>query len=182
MSASAVKLPVIYLAGAIRNNRYDDIAWREEVIANLNGLAIFLNPLAGKVFDPKTEKWTIYNGTPSMGSYFVKKDFWCVERADMVIFNLNCLVEGYPTIGSLIEFGRTTGTGALIYTIIDPTYTGHTHKDDFKLHPFIEENSAMVFQDVASCVSFLEGELRVSSGLDSHYSGAMIPKGGFAKV
>lgn len=177
MSVTAVKLPTIYLAGAIRNHRDDDIEWREEVMDQLLGMATFLNPLAGKVFDPKTEEWTIYNGTPSAARYIVKKDFWCVDRADIVIFNLNCLVEGYPTIGTLCEFGRSTGTGALIYTIIDPNYTGHEHGASYKLHPFIEENSAMVFQDVASCVNFLEGELRVSSGLDPHYWG-VLEKGG----
>ena len=176
------KLPTIYLAGAIRDNRLDDIQWREDIIRELAGFAVFLNPLAGKIFDQITGKWTVYNESTSQSRYIVKKDFWCVDHADILIINLNCLVEGYPTIGSLIEFGRTTRSSTLIYSIIDPNYKGHGHKGMYGLHPFILENSAMVFQDVASCVSFMRGELKATSGLDPHYAGAMIPKGGFAKV
>lgn len=175
----ALKLPTIYLAGAIRDNRREDILWREDVIDQLSGYAIFLNPLAGKIFDQKTGQWTVYNGSSPQSRYIVKKDFWCVDHADILIANLNCLMEGYPTIGSLIEFGRTTRSNTLIYSIIGSDYKGHGHKGSFGLHPFILENSAMVFQDVASCVSFMKGELKAMSGLDPHYSG-VIPQGGFA--
>jgi len=176
------KLPTIYLGGAIRDNRPEDILWREEVIRELQGFAVFINPLAGQVYHPETDTWTTYNDTLAPSNYLVKKDFHNVDKSDILIVNFNCLMEGYPTIGSLIEFGRATKSSSLLFSIIDPDYRGHGHKGMYDLHPFIKENSAMVFKDVPSCVSFVRGELKATSGLDPHYSGAMIPKGGFAKV
>ena len=176
------KVPTIYLGGAIRDNHPDDILWREEVISALGAYAVFINPLAGQTYHADKGGWTTYDGTFATSNYLVKKDFHNVDKSDILIVNFNCLMDGYPTIGSLIEFGRATKSSSLLFSILDSTYKGHGHKGMYDLHPFIKENSAMVFQDVASCVSFMRGELRATSGLDPHYAGAMIPKGGFAKV
>jgi len=172
----AKRLPTIYLAGAIRDNRPEDAAWRELFIQTLNGLAVFLNPLAGKKFNSVTNTWSLYghkHGTKQAGGrYIVKKDFWSVDRADILVINMLSLAERYPFIGSLIEYGRATKTGALVFCIVPEKYTGHGHTaETFGLHPFIEENSAIVFHDVESCVSFLKGELLASSGIDPHYGG-----------
>ncbi len=173
----ASKLPTIYLGGAIRDNRQEDILWREQVIIELQGLAVFINPLAGQKWHPETSTWSTYDGSFATSKYLVKKDFHNVDKTDILVVNFQCLTEGYPTIGSLIEFGRATRNDTLIYSIVDPSYRGHGHKGMYDLHPFIEENSAMVFKNVPSCVSFLKGELKATSGLDPHYAG-VIPKGG----
>ena len=171
------KLPTIYLGGAIRDNRPEDILWREEVIRELAEYAIFINPLAGQKYHPDKGGWTTYDGSFATSKYLVNKDFHNVDKTDILVVNFQCLTEGYPTIGSLIEFGRATRNDTMIFSIIDPSYRGHGHKGRYDLHPFIEENSAMVFKDVDSCVSFLRGELKATSGLDPHYAG-VIPKGG----
>jgi hypothetical protein len=54
--------PSIYLVGPIRDGREDDIAWREQVIQNLDGRAVFLNPLAGKTYDAEKRTWMMSAG------------------------------------------------------------------------------------------------------------------------
>ena len=160
----------IYLAGAIRDGNLDDVIWRERMIDELGKQADFLNPLGGKEYDPSTKKWTA-SGVPPISRFIVKHDFWCVDNSDIIIFNFRALSEKYPNIGTLVEFGRATGTGCLIYSIIDPAYQGHDNLGMFKLHPFLEENSAAVFATVDDCIKFLSSHLEVLSGRDSHMRG-----------
>jgi nucleoside 2-deoxyribosyltransferase len=164
------KMPVIYLAGAIRDNHPEDIQWRESVLQTCKGLAIFLNPLAGKTYHEDTKEWTV-SGHKSGARFIVKHDFWCVDRSDIIVFNFRALSEKYPNIGTLIEFGRATGRGALLYSIVDPAYTGHGNSAMFKLHPFIEENSAAVFPTMPDAITFLKQHLVTLSGVDAHYKG-----------
>lgn len=167
---SAFKPPMIYLAGAIRDGIDGDIIWREDAIRRLDGFAIFLNPLAGKSFDLETKKWSM-NGVYPGAREIVKQDFWCVDNADIIVANFLSLADGYPSIGTLVEFGRATKTGALIYSIVATNYTGHENTAMFRLHPFIEENSAAVFYDVRSCIDFLQAHLFALSGYDPHFRG-----------
>ena len=162
----------IYLAGSIRDGRPEDIEWREEMISHLSDVAIFLNPLGGKTYNPDTKEWRM-SGIPSTAEAIVGHDFWCVDRADAVIFNFRALSEKYPNIGTLIEFGRTTGRapGCLIYSIVDPAYTGHENEAMFHLHPFIERNSTVVFQTTVDCRKFLAGHLRALSGTYPRFGG-----------
>ena len=160
----------IYLAGAIRDGVEYDIKWREQVIAALQNKIEILNPLAGKRFDPVAKKWTM-NGIDPIGRVIVKHDFWCVDNSDIVLFNFEALKDGYPNIGTLVEFGRATSTGALIYSVIDPNYTGHSNLGMFKLHPFIQENSAATFDSMSEAISFLDEHIDVLDGVNPSYSG-----------
>lgn len=161
----------IYLAGAIRDDIKADIEWRELMIHSLNTSnrpVQFLNPLAGKVYDAKTKLWTVHNMSPD-AKMIVKHDFWCVDHADIIVFNFQALTQKYPMIGSLIEFGHATAKGCLLYSIIDPDYTGHDNQAMFKLHPFIEQNSALIFNSVVDCMIFLDGHINVLEGRNPHY-------------
>jgi nucleoside 2-deoxyribosyltransferase len=164
--------PTIYLAGAIRDGRMEDINWRERVIDELGGQANFLNPLGGKVYDPVTKNWTM-SGFQAGAKVIVKHDLYCVSHSDIVIANLTSLSEGYPTIGTLMEFGAAVGQGKLIYSIIEPGYKGHENTALYKLHPFLSENSAMVFTSVEEAIRFLSRHLGVLSGTRPNFDGVL---------
>ena len=169
-----VKIPSLYLAGSIRDGNSEDIDWREKLIMECQGLAIFLNPLAGVEHDEKTDKWHI-NGVVPGGKFIVKHDFRMVDIADVIVFNLLCLADKYPTIGSLIEFGRATNrSNCLLYSILPAKYLGHGNTKMYKLHPFIEENSAVIFNGVDPCINFLKGQLKVISGMTPNYKGRQV--------
>lgn len=160
----AIRIPTLYLAGGIRDSHPEDVAWREELIYRCHGLAVFLNPLAGKERNPITNKWAI-NGVIPTGKFIVKHDFRMVDIADVFVFNFLPLADGYPSLGTLIEFGRaTTRSNCVVYSIVATNYTGHESAKMYKLHPFIEENSAVIFNNVSDCINFLTGQLRVISG------------------
>jgi hypothetical protein len=163
--------PVIYLVGAIRDGRKDDIIWRETVINQLKDRATILNPMGGKTYNPTTKAWTMGGGVTPGASIIVKHDFWCVDHANVIVANMTSLAEGYPSIGSLMELGRATARGALIYTILDPNYTGHQNQALYRLHPFLSETSAASFASVAECVEFLRAQLNVLSGSNPHFGG-----------
>ena len=162
--------PVIYLAGAIRDGRQADIEWRERVISVVGNRSIILNPLAGKVFDNETNTWTV-SGVPSTASFIVKHDFWAVDRSDVVVFNFTALAEKYPMIGSLVEFGRATARGVLIYALLDRDYKGHANAGMYNLHPFIAENCAVVFHVLDDLIVFLARHIDVISGAKPSYVG-----------
>lgn len=169
--SNAFKIPTVYLAGAIRDGNSGDIEWREKLMTVCQGLAVFLNPLAGKEHNIKTGSWSINGVTPN-GKFIVKHDFRAVDVADVCVFNFLCLADKYPTIGSLIEFGRATNrSNCLLYSIVPSNYIGHGNAMLYKLHPFIEENSAVIFNEVDTCISFLKKQLRVISGATPNYLG-----------
>jgi hypothetical protein len=139
--------PTIYLAGAIRDGRVEDIEWRARVIDALSGRAKCLNPVAGKVWDGKG--WTV-SGIPSTGPVIYRHDLWCIRQADIVLGNLTALREGYPCIGTLVEIGYAVALGKLIYLI---------HSAGPLVHPFLSESAAVVFQTEASAIAFLRRHL-----------------------
>jgi hypothetical protein len=177
-----MSLPLVYLAGSIRDGNEPDIQWREDVIAALGTpihtgagpgqLARFLNPVGAKTYNPETKEWRIVN-RPSGARIIVRQDFWCVNRADIVLFNFRALSQKYPNIGTLVEFGAAANRypHCLIYSIVDPEYTGHENTAMFHLHPFIEENSAVVFATVPDAIEYLKGYLPVLSGQNPHFGG-----------
>ena len=160
----------IYLAGSIRDNNGEDIGWRERAIHRLASKAILLNPLGAKQYDEKTKIWKLIN-VPSSGDLIFKQDAWCVDNCDIVLANLTCLVDGYPTIGSLLELGRAWGKGKLIYLIIPTGYKGHTNTKMYNLHPFLTGIAAHVFNDVPEALNFLYKYLDVLNGTNAHYQG-----------
>ncbi len=167
-----MELPAIYLVGAIRDGRQDDIDWRENVIDLLDDQAVFLNPLGGKTFDATSRQWSMSGISPA-ANVIVKHDFWCVDHADMIIANMTSLSEGYPSIGSLIELGRATLNNKLIYLILESGYTGHGNQAMFKLHPFLQEIAAATFTSVESCIDFLGRHLDVMNGVNPRFDGVI---------
>lgn len=166
----STRFPLVYLAGAIRDNHPEDISWREYVISAIQHKSVILNPLAGKSFNAADKQWTV-SGVPSSASLIVKHDFWSVDRADVVIFNFTALAEQYPNIGTLVEFGRATANGALLYAVIDQDYKGHENTDMYDLHPFLAENCAVVFNSITDLVAFLSQHIEVLSGATPRFAG-----------
>lgn len=167
-----MKKPVVYLAGSIRDGVVEDIIWREEALSAFEPYAVVLNPLAGKHYDPDTGKWTRFGvefKPKEFARSIVKQDFWCVDSADILLCNFMSMAEGYPSIGTLVEFGRATARGCLIYTIAAAEFTGHENKMLKMLHPFLEQNSVVVYHDVRECISFVADELKAFSGADPGY-------------
>jgi nucleoside 2-deoxyribosyltransferase len=160
----------VYLAGAIRDNRPEDVEWRESVITALDGLAVFINPLGGKVFDVGAKKWTL-SGVPSTLTTIVRHDAWSVDRCDIVLANVTALAERYPNIGTLIELGRAWGRGKLIYLILERGYTGHENSGMYSLHPFLADIAAVCFESTEAAVSFLGRHLRALSGVNPRFDG-----------
>ncbi len=163
---------VVYLAGAIRDGHGEDIAWREWAIRELGALAVIINPCGGKTYHPEAKVWTLHGRRPS-GRSLVHHDFWAVDRADLIIFNLLPLAEGYASIGTLGEFFRSTGRSVLRYAIVKPGYTGHLNETMYQLHPFIEEHCTEIFPDVGPCLEFAREHLAVLSGRNPHYKGEL---------
>jgi nucleoside 2-deoxyribosyltransferase len=153
----------MYLAGAIRDSRPEDIEWRERVIEALQGLPVrILNPLGGKSYEDG--KWTV-SGVESTASFIFNHDKWCVEQSDIVLFNFQALSQGYANIGTLVEFGMAVGMpGKLIYSVVDPSYTGHENVQMYKLHPFLAQPSSYVFATMGEAIEFLRRHLKVLSG------------------
>jgi len=169
---SSYRLPVIYLAGAIRDTHEEDVKWRAQVIEALTGKAIFLNPLGGKVFNETTKKWTM-SGIPAEARSIYKHDLWCVKRADIVLADVTALSSQYPNIGTLMELG---GAGILapdkmVYLILDPSYSGHGNQGMFKLHPFLQEVAAATFANTEEAIDFLSRHLESLSGKNPHFDG-----------
>ena len=164
--------PTIYLAGAIRDGVHEDIEWREQMIEALSDQATILNPLGGKTYNSTTREWDMSGIVPD-GGVIVPHDFWCVQRADIVVFNFLSLADGYPTIGTLVEFGHATARAprVLLYGIVPPQYSGHGNSALFRLHPFLAQNCAAVFPTVEACMRFLFLHLQVLSGRASRFGG-----------
>lgn len=167
-----MRKPMVYLAGSIRDGVARDISWREEALKAFRPYATVLNPLAGKHYDPDTKKWTRFGivfDPRAFARSIVKQDFWCVDNADVLVCNFTSMAEGYPSIGTLVEFGRATARGCLIYTIAKKEFTGHQNKMLKMLHPFLEQNSVVIFHEVQECINFVADELRAFSGADPEY-------------
>lgn len=163
-----MNLPVIYLVGAIRDGRPEDIAWREQVIDKLYGRAILLNPLAGKTYNETTKRWTVHGIDPS-AKYIYRHDLDCVRKADIIVANMTALSERYPNIGSLLEIGGAAILGKLIYLLIDRDYTGHENQTMYKLHPFLDEAAVCVFHTLAEMIEYLDVQVDMLSGRKPWY-------------
>lgn len=152
----------MYLAGAIRDDKTEDIDWREKVIDGLKSLPVrILNPLAGKQYEGG--QWTV-SGVPSSAKFITKHDKFMVRDSDMVLFNFRALSQGYPNIGTLVEFGMAVAYDKLIYVIIDPDYIGHGNQRMYKLHPFIAEFAAVEFNNTEEAITFLNRHIKAISG------------------
>lgn len=166
---------VLYLAGAIRDNEEQDIVWREHTAMALmpfiqQGLLRIISPLGGKQFNAKTGKWTI-SGEETSAAHIVAQDFWAIDRADLAVFNLLSLAQGYPSIGTLMELGRATGRSTLRYIIAPPAFQGHANKGTFAgLHPFVERNASMCFESVERWLNFMMRHMPVLAGVDPRFN------------
>lgn len=166
-----MSLPVLYLVGAIRDDRPEDIAWREDVIDRLRGRALILNPLAGKSYDPERKSWTVHGGVVPSAKYIFRHDLACVRRADAIVANMTALSERYPNIGSLVEIGGAAILGKLIYLLIDKDYAGHDNQTMYKLHPFLDEAATVVFYSMAEMLKYLDNQVDMLSGIKPSFAG-----------
>ena len=159
----------MYLVGSIRDNNLEDVEWREEAIKRLSKKMILLNPLAEKHFDEETKTWDIV-GVKSSAELIFKQDKWCVDNSDIILANLLCLADEYPTIGSLLELGRAWAKEKLIYLIVPKGYKGHEQSVKmYKLHPFLHGIAAHVFNSVEESLDYLEVYLDVLNGTKPSY-------------
>jgi hypothetical protein len=140
-----VKLPVVYLAGAIRPDHPEDGEWRLHWMSQLVGLAVVYNPMFGK--DVTEGRWSLF-GLPSDPALIVHHDFYMLDNADIIVFNLLAMGEGYPCLGSLMEFGRSTTRSQVRYVILP---TGHA----VNTHPFITHLAAHRFEDLEDALKFI---------------------------
>ena len=159
-----------YLAGAIRDNRPEDIEWRARLGAQLNEYVTrrkieIISPLGGKTFNPTTKEWLI-SGLPSEPRHIISQDFWAVDRADIIVVNLLPMDEGYQSIGTLMEYGRSTITSKLRYVIAPPKFRGSGNAMYPDIHPFLERTATAIFSDVDTCVGFLQRHLPYLLGQD----------------
>ena len=162
--------PVIYLAGSIRDGYPRDEEWREEFILALRDYACILNPLGGKSFDEATGKWYV-SGIETSANFIVDHDFWAVDISDIIVFNFLALADRYPNIGTLTEWGRSTGRSVIRYSILPERYSGHENSRMFGLHPFIAKCSAAIFHSTDDCLDFLRQHVMVLSGADPSFKG-----------
>lgn len=159
----------IYLAGAIRDNNIQDIIWREQAIQAFGDRIIVLNPLGGKVKD-SAGLWTVC-GVPSDSHLIVRQDFWMVDKADIILANFSSLSEGYPTIGTLTEWGRSTVASKLRYAIWPKDFTGHGNTAMYGVHPFIAQFAAKLFDSVIAAIDFLDEYIDILNGVRANYGG-----------
>lgn len=167
----------IYLAGAIRDASIkDDVEWREKVIdmveQNYAQEVRILNPLGNKTFNPANREWRV-GGIVTNSKGIVAQDLWSVRNADIVVANFSSMVSGYPSIGTVMEVGAAAVHGnKLIYSIIDPSFSGHGNPGAFKgLHPFLEQLSTEVFSSAAEATEFLRIHLGMLTGQSPRFGG-----------
>lgn len=168
----------MYLAGAIRDDVKADYEWRQRVIDALRNHPVsIMSPLGGKTKDAEGN-WTV-SGVPSDADFITNHDQFYVQEADIVLFNFDALKDGYPNIGTLVEFGWATAPGKkrLIYVVIDPAYTGHGNTKMFKLHPFIAKYAAKVFPTMDAAITFLQRHTHVISGARPEFIPSVVQRG-----
>lgn len=156
------KAPVIYLAGSIRDDHPEDIAWRERFITLLAQDAVLLNPLGGKQRDANGV-WCMSDRVAS-APRIVAQDMWCVRQADLVIANFSSFADNYPSIGTVMEVGAAAALNKMIYAIVKPG-TGETaNPKNFRLHPFISELCADVFESEDIAAAFMVKHIAILNG------------------
>lgn len=149
----------IYLAGSIRDGVAEDFAWRERAIKAIPlANATILSPLAGKSYNPADKTWHLYDRHLPDARYIVQADFWCVDRADLMLVDFRSLAEGYPSIGTVSEWGRSTARPCMRLATVSPNQKGANAI--FGLHPFIAEFAAKVFTDVDEMIDFAATHVR----------------------
>ena len=163
----------IYLAGAIRDDHYEeDVRWREVLIKRIErnyGMDVrILNPLGNKTFNPATHEWKV-GGIRTQSRGIVSQDLWSVAHSDIVIANFTSLSQGYPSIGTLMEVGAAAANPrqTIIYSIMEPKtqdQIGNANKGVFKMHPFLEQVSAEIFPGVEELWAFLSTHLGMLTG------------------
>jgi len=158
-----INTPTIYLAGAIRDDHPEDIEWRESFISSLDKMACILNPLGNKSYHSPTKQWRVADITTT-SQHIVMQDLWCVDRADIVIANLLPMVEGYASIGTMMELGRASSQKAIIYAVLDDQYDSSPNPGVFKVHPFLEQIIAQSFPTLDEMLRFLVRHIPMLSG------------------
>jgi nucleoside 2-deoxyribosyltransferase len=166
-------IPTVYLAGAIRDGRNEDIIWREQLIEAIGDRARVLSPLACKSYNATTKRWLIHGFVEPSADFIVKHDLWMVRQADIVVGNVISLAEGYPSIGTLIELGGAAILNKVIYLLLAEGYRGHQNQEMYRVHPFLERNAAAVFSTLEELEVFLPAQLDVMNGSAPSFAGTL---------
>jgi len=160
--------PSVYLCGPIRDEYHEDIVWREKFIHDVGDNAIVYNPLAGHTFNHAQSVWS-QHGVPVSSSLIVKQDLWMVDHADILVANLLPLADEYPCLGSLMEIGRASAHGALVFAAI-PDGFGRI-VEMLQAHPFVTELIARRFHDIESMTAFVTSTVLSISGEVAKFGG-----------
>lgn len=147
-----------YLAGAIRDKNEYDFKWRRKAHEQLDDIATIYDPLAGKRYDEENLLWYIHEEV-STAHFITQSDFWCIDRADFIIFNFLALLDKYEMIGTLTEWGRSTTRSVLRYVIWPKGISGTQHAMFPTIHPFLDEFATKIFHDVKPCLNFVRAHL-----------------------
>lgn len=147
--------PKIYLAGSIRDGVAEDFAWRERAIKALqHRRCTVFSPLAGKSYNPEAKTWHLYEKHLPDSGYIVQADYWCVDHSDIMLVDFRSLADGYPSIGTVSEWGRSTARPILRLATISPNQRGANAI--FGVHPFIKEHAAKLFTDIDLMIDFAQ--------------------------
>lgn len=163
----------MYLAGSIRNNKPEDYIWRNKMIEELGewrdrGVLRILNPMAQQ-HQEDDGKWYL-SGHEATPPHIVHQGLWEVNEANILVFNFLSLADGYISAGTFTEWGASTvSRGKLRYAIWPRHIKGHENEGMYKLHPFIEQNAAHVFDSVEECIDFMKSHIGVLSGMTPYY-------------
>ncbi len=153
-------IPKIYLAGAIRDNRPEDIEWRQYARRSLEFFKtpegpvvrgyVILDPLEGKTYDDE-HGWLIHATTKATGDIFVHRDLAMIRSADVMLANLSALQDGYPCVGTLMELGIAMERRLL--TVVVGSYATCNH-------PFIASMAYRRVATVDAAIDWLKAERR----------------------
>ncbi len=71
---------------------------------------------------------------------------------DIGLFDFRSFADGYPSIGTMAEWGRSTVRQVLRLATVAPNQKGANAM--FGLHPFIEQHAAKVFVNIDEMIDF----------------------------
>lgn len=123
----------IYLAGLINPNVPMSYEWRKEVIKNWGVYFKLVNPISSQVASSEARKTEGMLADTTDGKTIVMKDWFQIERADIILVNLDEYRSTRPLTGTLFEI-------AWAWKLQKPVVAfGEDIKTDYRDHPFVVE-------------------------------------------
>lgn len=140
---------IVYLAGLISTDHPESLAWRPDVefLLKANWKLDSLSPLRGKDMT-KSEDGGI--STPDQGSKsIIIRDYNDIERADIMLVNLNTWGSTRPLVGTLMELAWAWQMKMPVVAVCD--------KGDvlMRQHPFINECVSHYCETMEEAIEFI---------------------------